>query len=66
MMKNDDGEYYYDPVHCQRKSRRTFLQDLAVWNMKTEATHVDGLGTNYHIAVPVKDFDVYSEDKRRS
>ena len=61
MMKNDDGEYIVPPVHCQR-NHEEHSQDLAV-QYEDRGGHVDGLGTNYHIAVPVKDFDVYSEDK---
>ena len=62
MMKNDDGEYIVPPVHCQR-NHEEHSQDLAV-QYEDRGGHVDGLGTNYHIAVPTKDFDVYSEDKR--
>lgn len=61
MMKNDDGEYIVPPVHCQR-NHEEHSQDLAL-QYEDRGGHVDGLGTNYHIAVPVKDFDVYSEDK---
>jgi hypothetical protein len=61
MMKDDDGEYIVPPVHCQR-NHEEHSQDLAV-QYEDRGGHVDGLGTNYHIAVPVKDFDVYSEDK---
>ena len=61
MMKNDDGEYIVPPVHCQR-NHEEHSQDLAV-QYEDRGGHVDGLGTNYHIAVPVKDFDVYSENK---
>lgn len=61
MMKDDDGEYIIPPVHCQR-NHEEHSQDLAV-QYEDRGGHVDGLGTNYHIAVPVKDFDVYSEDK---
>ena len=61
MMKNDDGEYIVPPVHCQR-NHEEHSQDLAI-QYEDRGGHVDGLGTNYHIAVPVKDFDVYSEDK---
>lgn len=61
MMKNDDGEYIVPPVHCQR-NHEEHSQDLVV-QYEDRGGHVDGLGTNYHIAVPVKDFDVYSEDK---
>lgn len=61
MMKNDDEEYIVPPVHCQR-NHEEHSQDLAV-QYEDRGGHVDGLGTNYHIAVPVKDFDVYSEDK---
>ena len=61
MMKDDDGEYIVPPVHCQR-NHEEHSQDLAV-QYEDRGGHVDGLGTNYHIAVPVKDFDVYSENK---
>ena len=61
MMKDDDGEYIIPPVHCQR-NHEEHSQDLAV-QYEDRGGHVDGLGTNYHIAVPVKDFDVYSVDK---
>jgi|TARA_R100000027_G_scaffold59643_1_gene50057 hypothetical protein len=61
MMKDDNGEYIVSPVHCQR-NHEEHSQDLAV-QYEDRGGHVDGLGTNYHIAVPVKDFDVYSEDK---
>ena len=61
MMKNDDGEYIVPPVHCQR-NHEEHSQDLAVQYEKRSG-HVDGLGTQYHIGVPVKDFDVYSDDK---
>ena len=61
MMKNDDGEYIVPPVHCQR-NHEEHSQDLAV-QYEERGGHVDGLGTNYHIAVPKKDFDVYSEEK---
>ena len=61
MMKGDNGEYIVSPVHCQR-NHEEHSQDLAV-QYEDRGGHVDGLGTNYHIAVPVKDFDVYSEDK---
>ncbi len=60
MMKNDDGEYIVPPVHCQR-DHTAHSQDLTV-QYEDRGGHVDGLGTNYHIAVPVKDFDVYSDD----
>tara|TARA_Y100000004_G_scaffold156271_1_gene181282 strand:- start:238 stop:1491 length:1254 start_codon:yes stop_codon:yes gene_type:complete len=61
MMKDDDGEYIVPPVHCQR-NHEEHSQDLAV-QYEERGGHVDGLGTNYHIAVPTKDFDVYSKDK---
>ena len=61
MMKDDDGEYIVPPVHCQR-NHEEHSQDLAV-QYEERGGHVDGLGTNYHIAVPKKDFDVYSEEK---
>lgn len=61
MMKDDDGEYIVPPVHCQR-NHEEHSQDLAV-QYEDRGGHVDGLGTNYYIAVPVKDFDVYSGDK---
>ena len=60
-MKDDDGEYIVPPVHCQR-NHEEHSQDLAV-QYEERGGHVDGLGTNYHIAVPTKDFDVYSEDR---
>jgi|TARA_B100000085_G_scaffold95760_1_gene86824 hypothetical protein len=62
MMKDDDGNYLVNPVHCQR-NHEEHSQDLAV-QYEERGGHVDGLGTNYHIAVPRTDFDVYSEDKR--
>jgi len=60
-MKDDDGEYIVPPVHCQR-NHEEHSQDLAV-QYEERCGHVDGLGTNYHISVPTKDFDVYSEDR---
>jgi hypothetical protein len=59
--KDDDGEYIVPPVHCQR-NHEEHSQDLAV-QYEERGGHVDGLGTNYHISVPTKDFDVYSEDR---
>lgn len=59
--KEDDGEYIVPPVHCQR-NHEEHSQDLAI-QYEERGGHVDGLGTNYHIAVPTKDFDVYSEDR---
>ena len=61
MLKDDAGNYIVQPVHCQR-NHEEHSQDLAV-QYEERGGHVDGLGTNYHIAVPVKDFDVYSDDK---
>lgn len=61
MEKDDSGEYIVPPVHCQR-NHEEHSQDLAV-QYEDRGGHVDGLGTNYHIAVPIKDFDVYSDNK---
>lgn len=61
MMKDDDGEYIVPPVHCQR-NHEEHAQDLSV-QYEERGGHVDGLGTNYHIAVPDRDFDVYSENR---
>ena len=61
MEKDDSGDYIVPPVHCQR-NHEEHSQDLAL-QYEDRGGHVDGLGTNYHIAVPIKDFDVYSDNK---
>ena len=61
LAKHLNGEYIIPPVHCQR-NHEEHSQDLAIQYEQRDG-HVDGLGNNFHIAVPTKDFDVYSEDK---
>tara|TARA_B100001778_G_C18557621_1_gene616185 strand:+ start:181 stop:1443 length:1263 start_codon:yes stop_codon:yes gene_type:complete len=61
LEKGLNGEYLIPPVHCQR-NHEEHSQDLQV-QYEERGGHVDGLGNNFHIAVPTKDFDVYSEDK---
>ena len=61
LGRDTNREYIIPPVHCQR-NHEEHSQDLAV-QYEERGGHVDGLGNNFHIAVPTKDFDVYSEDK---
>tara|TARA_B100000614_G_scaffold91790_1_gene82982 strand:+ start:184 stop:1449 length:1266 start_codon:yes stop_codon:yes gene_type:complete len=61
LEKGLDGEYLVPPVHCQR-NHEEHSQDLQI-QYEERGGHVDGLGNNFHIAVPTKDFDVYSEDR---
>lgn len=61
LEKGFDGEYIIPPVHCQR-NHEEHSQDLAV-QYEERGGHVDGIGNNFHIAVPTKDFDVYSDNK---
>ena len=56
-----DDQYVIPPVHCQR-NHEEHSQDLQI-QYEERNGHVDGLGNNFHIAVPTKDFDVYSEDR---
>ena len=61
LEKGSDEEYRVLPVHCQR-NHEEHSQDLRI-QYEERGGHVDGLGNNFHIAVPIKDFEVYSEDK---
>ena len=61
LEKGSDKEYRVLPVHCQR-NHEEHSQDLRI-QYEERGGHVDGLGNNFHIAVPIKDFEVYSEDK---
>tara|TARA_R100001126_G_C4870934_1_gene172988 strand:- start:124 stop:1431 length:1308 start_codon:yes stop_codon:yes gene_type:complete len=61
LSKHLNGDYIIPPVHCQR-NHEEHSQDLEI-QYDERGGHVDGLGNNFHIAVPTKDFDVVSEDK---
>jgi len=61
LAKGEDEEYLTPPVHCQR-NHEEHSQDLQI-QYEERGGHVDGIGNNFHIAVPTKDFDVYSEDR---
>lgn len=61
LAKHLNGDYIIPPVHCQR-NHEEHSQDLQI-QYEERGGHVDGLGNNFHIAVPTKNFDVISEDK---
>ena len=52
----ESEEYRVSPVHCQR-NHEEHSQDLEE-QFEEENGYVDGLGNNFHIVVPTKDFDV--------
>ena len=57
----ESEEYRVSPVHCQR-NHEEHSQDLEE-QFEEENGYVDGLGNNFHIVVPTKDFDVISNGK---
>ena len=58
LEKDEEGDYTIPPVHCQR-NHIEHSQDLQI-QFEDRNGFVDGLGNNFHVAVPTKDFDVYS------
>ena len=56
-----EEEFRMSPVHCQR-NHEEHSQDLEE-QFEEENGYVEGLGNNFHIVVPTKDFDVISNGK---
>ena len=55
-----DRNYVIKPVHNQR-NHVAHAEDLEE-QYEERGGHVDGIGTDYHLAVPTRDFDVYNDD----
>ena len=55
-----DRNYVIKPVHNQR-NHVAHAEDLEE-QYEARNGHVDGIGNDYYLAVPTRDFDVYNED----